>query len=88
MLVCTSHLPGESKIGAYVSSCHTSNLQGLAGVGGGPRQQTQQGFESQIGTNHFGHFLLTQCLLSRLTQQVTKFALIFLRVKSYHAIYA
>eukprot|EP00284_Hemiselmis_tepida_P014921 CAMPEP_0174920996 /NCGR_PEP_ID=MMETSP1355-20121228/4841_1 /TAXON_ID=464990 /ORGANISM="Hemiselmis tepida, Strain CCMP443" /LENGTH=345 /DNA_ID=CAMNT_0016166427 /DNA_START=44 /DNA_END=1077 /DNA_ORIENTATION=- len=40
-----------------------------AGVMAGPKGATKQGFERQIGTNHFGHFHLTQKLLPRLKAQ-------------------
>merc|ERR1712002_525683 len=34
-----------------------------AGIMACPEMRTQEGFEMQIGTNHFGHFLLTNLLL-------------------------
>jgi len=37
-----------------------------AGVMAIPRQETQQGFEMQLGVNHFGHFALTGHLLPAL----------------------
>ena len=34
----------------------------------GPRKTTEDGFESQMGTNHLSHFLLTSMLLPKLKQ--------------------
>lgn len=39
-----------------------------AGIMAIPHQTTSQGFEMQLGTNHFGHFALTGLLLPRLLE--------------------
>ncbi len=45
-----------------------------AGIMAVPYAQTVDGFESQIGTNHLGHFALTNLLLPRITDRVVTVA--------------
>ncbi|OBF25954.1 oxidoreductase [Mycobacterium sp. ACS1612] len=45
-----------------------------AGIMAVPHAQTVDGFESQIGTNHLGHFALTNLLLPRITDRVVTVA--------------
>lgn len=45
-----------------------------AGVMAVPRGRTRDGFELQIGTNHLGHFALTNLLLPRITDRVVSVA--------------
>jgi NAD(P)-dependent dehydrogenase (short-subunit alcohol dehydrogenase family) len=47
------------------------NNAGLMGV---PESRTADGFEMQIGTNHLGHFALTNLLLPRITGRVVTVA--------------
>ena len=41
-----------------------------AGVMACPQSYTKNGFEMQVGTNHFGHFELTSSLMDKLKTQV------------------
>ncbi|WP_067441860.1 oxidoreductase [Nocardioides jensenii] len=49
---------------------HADVLVNNAGIMAVPRSRTVDGFESQIGTNHLGHFALTNLLLPRLSERV------------------
>ncbi len=55
------HLQSESKIDMLILN---------AGVAGMPLTYTKDNFEMQVGTNHFGHFVLVESLLDKLKQQV------------------
>ena len=41
-----------------------------AGVAAVPLSYTKDNFEMQVGTNHFGHFVMVAGLLDKLKQQV------------------
>jgi NAD(P)-dependent dehydrogenase (short-subunit alcohol dehydrogenase family) len=41
-----------------------------AGIMATPEQRTPEGFELQVGTNHLGHFALTNLLLPQITDRV------------------
>jgi NAD(P)-dependent dehydrogenase (short-subunit alcohol dehydrogenase family) len=45
-----------------------------AGIMAVPEQRTKDGFEMQIGTNHLGHFALTNLLLPHVTERVVTVA--------------
>ena len=49
---------------------HVDVLFNNAGIMAVPYAQTADGFESQIGTNHLGHFALTNLLLPKVTDRV------------------
>jgi NAD(P)-dependent dehydrogenase (short-subunit alcohol dehydrogenase family) len=48
-----------------------------AGIMAVPLARTKDGFESQIGTNHLGHFALTNLLLPKLTDRVVTVSSMF-----------
>jgi NAD(P)-dependent dehydrogenase (short-subunit alcohol dehydrogenase family) len=48
----------------------TDVLVNNAGIMAVPYSQTADGFESQVGTNHLGHFTLTNLLLPKITDRV------------------
>lgn len=55
-------------IPAFVEELHASHssvdaLVNNAGIMGGPRRSSMQGFEAQMATNHLGHFALTAQVL-------------------------
>ncbi|XP_014360327.2 retinol dehydrogenase 12 [Papilio machaon] len=49
---------------------HVNILVNNAGVMMCPKGETEDGFETQFGTNHLGHFLLTMLLLPRIRNSV------------------
>jgi NAD(P)-dependent dehydrogenase (short-subunit alcohol dehydrogenase family) len=51
-----------------------------AGIMAVPYELTKDGFESQIGTNHLGHFALTNLLLPKITERVVTVSSMFHRM--------
>jgi NAD(P)-dependent dehydrogenase (short-subunit alcohol dehydrogenase family) len=51
-----------------------------AGIMAVPYEVTKDGFESQIGTNHLGHFALTNLLLGKITERVVTVSSMFERM--------
>jgi NAD(P)-dependent dehydrogenase (short-subunit alcohol dehydrogenase family) len=51
-----------------------------AGIMAVPYEVTKDGFESQIGTNHLGHFALTNLLLGKITERVVTVSSMFHRM--------
>jgi NAD(P)-dependent dehydrogenase (short-subunit alcohol dehydrogenase family) len=60
-----------SSVRAFADSVEAVDvLVNNAGIMAVPYAQTVDGFESQIGTNHLGHFALTNLLLPKITDRV------------------
>ena len=51
-----------------------------AGIMAVPYELTKDGFESQIGTNHLGHFALTNLLIGKITERVVIVSSMFHRI--------
>ena len=47
---------------------HDIIIQAITGIAVCPHGRTEDGFEMQMGTNHLGHFLLTNLLLDKLIE--------------------
>eukprot|EP01079_Euglenida_sp_SAG-EU17-18_P011110 gene11110-2015_t len=54
------------KIDALINNAGVMQMQHHMGLAQTPQLQTKQGFELQIGTNHFGHFKLNSLLIDHL----------------------
>jgi NAD(P)-dependent dehydrogenase (short-subunit alcohol dehydrogenase family) len=60
-----------SSVREFADGVNTADvLVNNAGIMAVPFAQTVDGFESQIGTNHLGHFALTNLLLPKITDRV------------------
>ncbi|RXG55126.1 Retinol dehydrogenase 12 [Armadillidium vulgare] len=56
----------QPKIDILINNAEYGNLLLFTGVMMTPKLETKDGLEMQIGTNHFGHFLLTLLLLNNI----------------------
>ncbi|KAB7495488.1 Retinol dehydrogenase 13, partial [Armadillidium nasatum] len=56
----------QPKIDILINNAEYGNLPLFTGVMMTPKLETKDGLEMQIGTNHFGHFLLTLLLLNNI----------------------
>ncbi len=63
-----------ASIRAFAHDLHTDVLINNAGVMNTPLGRTVDGFELQFGTNHLGHFALTNLLLPRISDRVVVIA--------------
>lgn len=69
--VRTLDLQSLASVRAFAENVDTVDvLVNNAGIMAVPYAQTADGFESQIGTNHLGHFALTNLLLPKITDRV------------------
>jgi NAD(P)-dependent dehydrogenase (short-subunit alcohol dehydrogenase family) len=69
--VCELDLQDLSSIGRFADGVDRVDvLINNAGIMAAPHRLTVDGFESQIATNHLGHFALTNLLLPKMTDRV------------------
>ncbi|MGE2731353.1 oxidoreductase [Mycolicibacterium vaccae] len=69
--VCKLDLQDLGSVQDFADSVdHLDVLVNNAGIMAVPYARTVDGFESQIGTNHLGHFALTNLLLPKITDRV------------------
>ena len=69
--VCKLDLQDLSSVTEFADATATVDvLINNAGIMAVPYSLTKDGFESQIGTNHLGHFALTNLLLPKITDRV------------------
>jgi NAD(P)-dependent dehydrogenase (short-subunit alcohol dehydrogenase family) len=69
--VCALDLQDLASVRRFADGVNTVDvLINNAGIMATPHAVTADGFESQIGTNHLGHFALTNLLLPKLTERV------------------
>jgi NAD(P)-dependent dehydrogenase (short-subunit alcohol dehydrogenase family) len=62
---------GKWKLPPSIAYCHRQHSQASTGIMACPFSLTEDGHELQLGSNHFGHFLLFRLLESTLSQSAT-----------------